>query len=78
MTREDPEKDRIQFKLDLMEITRGNPKHKLEDQTTTIKRLKIFMKQKKKLLNCIMNMLELMFEAKYKTKYGEGIEHINS
>ena len=61
-----------------MEITRGNPKHKLEDQKNTIKRLKIFMKQKEKLLDCIMNMVELMFEAKNKTKYEEGIEHINS
>ena len=47
MTREDSEKDQTQFKLDLMEITRGNPKHRLEDQTNAIKILKTFMNQKK-------------------------------
>ena len=36
---EDTEKDQNQFKLDLNEITRGNPKHKLEDQMNTIKNI---------------------------------------
>ena len=64
MTREDSEKDQTQFKLDLMEITRGNPKHRLEDQTNAIKILKTFMNKKKKLLNCILTILEVMFEGK--------------
>ena len=78
MTRENPIKDQIQFKSDLMEITRGNPKNKLEDEENTIKRFKNFLNQNKRLLYCILTMLELMFEAKQKTKYGEGIENINS
>ena len=78
MPRENPIKDQIELKSDLMEITRGNPKNKLEDEANTIKRFKNFPNQNKRLLYCIMTMLELMFEAKQKTKYGEGTENINS
>ena len=53
------EEDQEQFESVLKEITRGNPRKKSEHQVKTIKTLKIFMNQEKKLSNCVMIMLKL-------------------
>ena len=68
------EKQLEDFKSDLREITSGNPKHKCESQLYTIKNVKIFMAQDKKLLIYSMIIQELdlkLFKNQNKMKLKE-------
>ena len=56
---EKAEEDQEQFKSDLNERTRANPKKKSDHQIKTIENIKNIYESRKKLSNCVMTMLKL-------------------
>ena len=62
-----------QFKSNLNEITRGSPKNKSKNQLNTIENIKNIYESRKKVIELYNDYVKIMSEAKYKTKYGEGI-----
>ena len=69
------EGDQKQFKSKLNEITTGNLKHKSKDQLDTIKILKIFLTQAKKLSNYIIIMLRLYLKLCIKQNREQDLKY---
>ena len=69
------EGDQKQFKSKLNEITAGNLKHKSNDQLDTIKILKIFLTQAKKLSNYIIIMLRLYLKLCVKQNWEQDLKY---
>ena len=66
---EKAEKDHKQFKLDLNEITKGNPKNKSEDQIKTVKHIKKLYESRKKVIKLYNDYAKIRSEAKRKSKH---------
>ena len=67
------EKDQGQFKLDLNEITRGNPKKKPAVQIKTIENIKNLDKSRQKVADLFNDSAKIRSKAKHETKHGAGI-----
>ena len=65
------EKDQEYFKLDLNEITRGNPKKKSADQIKTIENIKNLYKSRQKVIDLFNDFVNTRSKAKYATKHDE-------
>ena len=63
------EKDQEYFKLDLNEITRGNPKKKSADQIKTIENIKNLYKSRQKVIDLFNDFVNIRSKAKYATKH---------
>ena len=61
------EEDQKPFKLYLNEITKGNPKKKIEDQIKTIENINNLYKLRKKVIKLIMTMIMLKLNLKLST-----------
>ena len=68
------EPNQEQFKSSLNEIKRRNPKNKSKVQLNTTKNIKNLYESRKKVIKLYNNYAKIMSEAKYKTKYGEGLK----
>ena len=68
------EQNQEQFKSSLNEIKRRNPKNKSKVQLNTTKNIKNLYESRKKVIKLYNNYAKIMSEAKYKTKYGEGLK----
>ena len=66
-------KNQIDFKWDLGEIRKGNPKSKSEDQISVIKIFNFFY-LRGKVINFYRDYYILLPEAKYKAKDGKGLK----
>ena len=67
------EEEQKYFKKDLNEITSGNPKHKSEKQSYTIKNVRNLYYLRQKLVNLLNDNAKIASEAIYKSK-GEGLK----
>ena len=72
------EKDEKQFKLDLNEIAKGNPKKNSEDQIKTTKSIKSPYESREKVFKLYNDYVKIRSEAMYKAKYGEGLKILTS
>ena len=68
------EEDQKQFKSKLNEITAGNPKDKLKDQSDTIKKTKSLNNSREKVIKLYKDYAKIVSEAMYKTKQGTGLK----
>ena len=73
---EKAEEDQKQFKSDLNEITRGNPRYKKEYQLNTIANIKNLYNSRKKVIDLFNNYAKIRSEATFKTKQGTGLKII--
>ena len=73
---EKAEKDHKQFKMDFIEITKGNPKNKSEDQIKTVKDIKKLYESRKKVIKLYNDYAKIRSEAKHKSKHGTRLKII--
>ena len=72
-------KDQINVKSDLGEIKKGDKKKwKSKDQRSVIQNVQNFFDFKEKVIDLFRNYAFLLFEAKYKIKYGRGLKILTS
>ena len=71
-------KNQNNFKLDLGEIKKGNPKSKSKDQISVIGNVEKFFELRKKIIDFFRDYSFLLSEAKYKAKYGKGLKLLNT
>ena len=71
---EKAEEDQKQFKLDLNEVTKGNPKKQSKDQIKTIENIKNCYESREKVIKLYNNYANIISETKYEAKYGEGLK----
>ena len=62
------EKDQKKIKSELNEITSGNPKHKNEEQSYTIKNVKNLFDSREKIINLLNDNGKITSESIYKAK----------
>ena len=62
------EEDQKKIKSELNEITSGNPKHKNEEQSYTIKNVKNLYDSREKIINLLNDNAKITSEAIYKAK----------
>ena len=67
------EEDQEQFKLDLNEITRENPKKRSADQIKTIENIKTLYKLTEKIIKLYNDYAKITSEAKCKIKHETGL-----
>ena len=65
------EEDQKKFKSELNEITSGNPKHKSEKQSYTIKNVRNLYDSRQKIINLLNDNAKIRSEAIYKSKQNE-------
>ena len=65
------EEEQKYFKKDLNKITSGNPKHKNEKQSYTIKNVKNLYDSRQKIINLLNDNTKIRSEAIYKSKQNE-------
>ena len=70
---EKAEEDQEQFKSDLNERTRANPKKKSDHQIKTIENIKNIYESREKVIKLCNDYAKIRSEAKDKSKYGEGL-----
>ena len=66
--------DQKQFKSDLNEITRGNPRYKKEYQLNTIANIKNLYNSRQKVIDLFNDYAKITSEATFKTKQGAGLK----
>ena len=66
------EEDQRKFKSELNEITSGNPKHKSEKQSYTIKNVRNLYDSRQKIINLINDNAKIRSEAIYKSKQNKA------
>ena len=71
---EKAEKNQKQFKLDLIELTKGNPKKKSEDQIKTMKYIKNLYESREKVIKLYNDYAKIRSEAKHNVKNGTGLK----
>ena len=71
-------KNQIDFKSDLGEIKKGNPKSKSEDQISVIQNVQFTFYLRGKFINFFRDFSILISEAKCKAKHGKRSQNINS
>ena len=67
-------KNQVDFKSDLGEIKKGNPKSKLENQISVIQNVQNFFDLREKIIDFFRDYSILISEAKYKAKNGERLK----
>ena len=67
------EVDQEQFKWDLNEIKRGNPRKKSESQIKTIENIKILYKSREKVINLYNDYAKIKSKAKHKSIWKQYI-----
>ena len=70
-------KDQINFKSDLSEIRKGNPKSKSQDQISVIE-VEDFFDLRENIIDFFRDYSLLLSDAKYKAKYGRGLKILTS
>ena len=71
-------KNQINFKSDLGEIIKGNPKTKSEDQISVIKNVENFFDFREEIVDFLWDNCFLLSEAKCKAKYRKGHKILTS
>ena len=67
-------KDQTNFKPDLGQIKKGSPKSRSKDQTSVVQHVENVFDIREKIFDYFRDYSFLLFEAKYKTKYGSGLK----
>ena len=67
------DKDKVQFKSDLNEIRRGNPRNKSKGQLIIMKNTKDLYNSPEKVIKLYNHNAKAIYEAEHKAKYGEGL-----
>ena len=65
------EEDQKIFKMELNQITSGNPEHKNENQLNIIKNVKNLYNSRQKIIDLLNNYSKIKSESSYKAKQNE-------